>query len=149
MLYAAAAASSVTISEPGTGFGSISALTSAADTLEGVAGRGTGRAQALTAKSNSSGAWRSPRGDFLDGIVHVLSKLVDGAIVREALQRRTLQLIVALLEAVSFALRFPDLDREPIGAGIGSLPEKAESADQQQGHHGARQCGPDHGFTLP
>jgi hypothetical protein len=124
MLYAAPAASSVTISGPGNGFGSISALTSAADTLEGVAGRGAGRAQPLTAKSDSSRAGRRAHGNILDRIVHILSELVDGAIVGEPFQRRTLQLVVALLETISFAPRFPNLDREPIGAGIGSLPQE-------------------------
>ncbi len=137
------------ISAPGTGFGSISALTSAADTLEGVVGRGACRAQPLTAKSDSSRAGRTAPGNILDRIVHVLSKLVDGAIVSEALQRGALQLIVALLEAVGFGTRFPHLKREPIGAGIGSLPEEAQPADQQQGDDGANQRGPDHGFTLP
>ena len=149
MLYAAPAASSVTISGPGTGFGSISALTSAADTLEGVAGRGACRAQPLTAKSDSSRAGRSARGNISDRIVHILSELVDRTIVGETFQRRTLQLIVALLEAVSFALRLPYLDREPIGAGIGTLPQEAEPSDQEQRGDGARQCGPDHGRTLP
>ncbi|WP_164518811.1 hypothetical protein [Sphingomonas sp. ABOLG] len=81
--------------------------------------------------------------------MHVLSKLVDGAIVSEALQRSALQLIVALLEAVGFGARFPHLKRKPIGAGIGSLPEEAQPPDQQQDDDGAHERAPDHGFTLP
>src|SRR5204862_304907 len=89
-----AALVSVRMLSPGTGFASMTALTSAADTLEGVAGR-TRSAQPLTAESNGGSA-RSATRRRINRIIEDPSHSIDRGLVGETLECRLFELIGAL-----------------------------------------------------